>query len=124
METLSAKLEKLKNAWNEFAMGILNSDLVKTGIDILTKFLEIVNKATSGFKGLGGSIIKVLSIITMFKLGQKIFDRLKRPFTKFFTDLTKMTFDAGYEAGKAYAKGTEMAKDEVENSNQTESNEE
>jgi hypothetical protein len=47
MDSLEAKLAKLKNAWNEFAMGVLNSDFVKFGVDVLTKFLEIVNKATS-----------------------------------------------------------------------------
>ena len=42
MESLEAKVEKLKNAWHDFTMGIMNSDLVKTGVDILTKFLEII----------------------------------------------------------------------------------
>jgi TP901 family phage tail tape measure protein len=69
MDSLESKLEKLKNAWDEFSMGILNSDLVKIGVDILTKFLEIINKATSTFDGLGGSIMKVISVITLFKLG-------------------------------------------------------
>jgi hypothetical protein len=92
MESLGFKLEQLKNAWDTFAMGILNSDLVKLGVDILTKFLEIVNKATSAFKGLGGSIVKILSVITMFKLAQKIFDKIKKPIFKFFSDLTKMGY--------------------------------
>jgi hypothetical protein len=39
LEGVAAKLEKLKNAWHEFTMGIMNSDFVKLGIDILTKFL-------------------------------------------------------------------------------------
>jgi TP901 family phage tail tape measure protein len=69
LESLETKLAKLKNAWDEFSMGILESDLVKFGVEVLTKFLEIINKATSAFDGLGGSITKVLSIITLFKLG-------------------------------------------------------
>ena len=113
LESLSVKLERLKAAWEEFTMGILESDLVKFGVDVLTKFLEIINKATSAFNGLGGSIVKVLSIITLFKLGQKVFEKLKQPFFKFFKDLTKMTFDAGYEAGKAYAQGGQKAKEEM-----------
>jgi hypothetical protein len=69
MESLEAKVEKLKNAWHEFTMGIMNSDFVKAGVDILTKFLETVNKATSTFNGLGGSIAKIGSILAIFKLG-------------------------------------------------------
>ncbi|MBQ5475410.1 MAG: hypothetical protein IIT65_12135 [Lachnospiraceae bacterium] len=42
-ESLESKLARLKNAWNEFAMGILNSDLVKIGVDILTNLLNFVN---------------------------------------------------------------------------------
>ena len=48
-ESLESKLAKLKNAWDEFAMGIANSSLVKAGIDTLTTILNIVNELTSGF---------------------------------------------------------------------------
>jgi hypothetical protein len=69
MDSLEAKVEKLKNAWHEFTMGIMESDLVKFGVDVLTKFLEIVNKATSAFDGLGGSVTKIIGIVGLFKLG-------------------------------------------------------
>jgi TP901 family phage tail tape measure protein len=68
-ESLEFKLNQLKDAWNEFSMGILQSDLVKFGVDVLKTFLEIINKATSAFDGLGGSITKVLTTIALFKLG-------------------------------------------------------
>jgi hypothetical protein len=58
-------------------MGIMESDLVKTGVDILTKFLEIVNKATSGIEGLGGSLTKIVSILGIFKLGNQIFAKFR-----------------------------------------------
>jgi TP901 family phage tail tape measure protein len=69
LESLETKLAKLKNAWDEFSMGILESDLVKFGVEALTKFLEIINKATSAFDGLGGTITKVLTTIALFKIG-------------------------------------------------------
>ena len=77
MESLEAKVEKLKNAWHEFTMGIMDSDLVKFGVDVLTKFLEIINKATSALDGIGGSLAKIISIVTVFKIGSTIFDKLK-----------------------------------------------
>jgi TP901 family phage tail tape measure protein len=69
LESLESKLAQLKNAWDEFSMGILQSDLVKFGVDALRTFLEIINKATSAFDGLGGTITKVLTTIALFKLG-------------------------------------------------------
>jgi hypothetical protein len=58
-------------------MGILESDLVKFGVDLLTKFLEVINKATSAFNGLGGSIMKIATILAIFKTGAKIFEKLR-----------------------------------------------
>ena len=119
METLQYKLTQLKNAWDEFSMGILESDLVKVGVDILTKFLQTVNKATSEIKGLGGSIVKILSVISLFKLGQKIFEKLKQPMFKFFNDLTDMAFNSGRSAGQAYQEGLEASKKTTSNKPKT-----
>lgn len=114
VDSISHKLAALKTAWEEFSMGILESDLVKFGVEALTKFLEIINKATSGFEGLGGSITKVLTIIGLFKVGQKIFEKFKNPLTEFFINLTKMGYEAGYKTAKAYMEGGEKAKQEMQ----------
>lgn len=110
MESLEAKIERLKNAWHEFAMGILNSDLVKTGIDILTKFLEIVNKATNAFDGLGGSITKIAGVIMVFKIGQKIFEKLKAPLTDYFREIIQGARETGEKAGEAAKEGLEASR--------------
>lgn len=69
-ESLESKLARLKNAWNEFAMGVLNSDLVKIGVDLLTNILNGINALTSGFgtldKGIGGVINSVSKLILLF----------------------------------------------------------
>jgi TP901 family phage tail tape measure protein len=105
MDSLEAKVEKLKNAWHEFTMGIVNSDLVKFGVDILTKFFEIVNKATSGFKGLAGSLTKIVSVVGIFKLASKIFGMIEQPLVSFFTKVVKMSREEGEKAGKAFDEG-------------------
>lgn len=105
LESLESKLAKLKNAWDEFSMGILQSDLVKFGVDALTMFLEIINKATSAFSGLGGSITKVLATIMLFKLGQKIFDKVKQPFINFLSDLKQTAYTEGEKIGEKIAEG-------------------
>ena len=113
MDSLEAKVEKLKNAWHEFTMGIMNSELVKFGVDVLTKFLEIINKATSGLNGLGGSITKIASLLAIFKLGSKIFSQIKPALMKVYTEIVQLSSGYGYQAGKAFAEGAEKAKQEI-----------
>jgi hypothetical protein len=69
-------------------MGIMESDLVKTGIDILTKFLEIINKATSSFDGLFGSLTKISGIIAVFKMAQKLFNKFEPQMIKLYSKVT------------------------------------
>jgi hypothetical protein len=110
-------MEKLKNAWHEFSMGILESDLVKAGVDILTKFLEIINKATSAFDGVGGSITKILTVLTVFKMGKTVFDKLRDPMVKFFSDIVKEAGLAGEKAGEAAQEGLKKSKNKKSSSN-------
>lgn len=117
-ETLQYKIENLKNAWHEFTMGIMDSELVKTGVDILTKFLEIVNKATSGLNGIGGSLNKILSVVAVFKVGQKIFERLKEPLIDFFSEIVKRAGETGEKAGKAAKEGLDKTNNEQQKDDQ------
>ena len=57
-ESLESKLNRLKNAWNEFLMGLTNNVMVKTFVDLLTDLLNLVNKLTSAFGDGVGSILK------------------------------------------------------------------
>lgn len=58
--SLQSKLARLKDAWDEFVMGITNSSLVKGAVDFVTWLLNAVNDLTSGFgtltKGVGGFV--------------------------------------------------------------------
>ena len=65
-ESLEAKLQKLKNAWDQFTMGIANSDLIKGGVDMLTKILNIVNTLIDKLSGGSGLIKGVLSLGAAF----------------------------------------------------------
>ena len=75
LDSLSSKMERLKNAWHEFTMGIIDSDLVKTGISMLTQLLETVNKITNAFGKVGGPLAKIGMIMAGFKLGRGLFMR-------------------------------------------------
>jgi hypothetical protein len=105
MESLGAKLNKLKAAWEEFSMGILNSDLVKTGVDILTSFITLINNATKGFGGLSGSLMKILTVIGMFKVAQKLFAKIKNPIMSALTEIVSASYVKGQEAAKKFGEG-------------------
>ena len=65
-ESLQSKLARLKNAWNEFLMGLANSTVVKTAVDLLTDLLNIVNKITGAFgEGAGGILKWVAALSTL-----------------------------------------------------------
>ena len=94
LESMEAKLQKLKNAWDEFAMGLANNEILKFGVDLLTGVLEVVNKLTNALSGGGGLVKSVISLMTVIGalkgggmlLGKaesagffgKTFDKLKR----------------------------------------------
>lgn len=67
-ESLESKLARLKNAWNEFAMGVLNSDIVKAGVDLLTNLLNGINALTSGFGTLNSGAGKFLNTFAKLAL--------------------------------------------------------
>ena len=79
MESLEAKLNKLKNAWDQFLMGITNSSFIKTAVDGLTGIIGIVNKLVDTLSlGSGGikSFLSVFAAFTGLKMGGNIINRL------------------------------------------------
>ena len=62
LDSMEAKLQKLKNAWNEFTMGLANNEILKGGIDLLTKLLQTINQLTSSLSGGGGLIKSFLNL--------------------------------------------------------------
>ena len=61
-ESLATSLNRLKNAWDQFQMGLANNEILKAGIDVLTKFLETINKITNGISGGNGLVKSVVSL--------------------------------------------------------------
>ena len=106
LDSLETKLANLTTAWEEFSMGIMNSDLVKTGVDILTKFLNILNKATGQLEGFWNSASKVASIVVIFSLAKAAFNKLRGSLKSFFVEVVADAREAGIQSGTAYAKGS------------------
>ena len=115
LESLDSKLNILKDTWDEFVMGIANSDGIKFAVDLLNKVLEIINKLTTdvpvlsqALKGLmaigiwqaGGklvnSIVKITSASTAGSLPEELFGDI-------FKD--KSMLNVGLTAGKTLLEG-------------------
>lgn len=80
LDSLEAKVNKFKNAWNEFTMGVANNAVIKATVDVLTDFLSIINKITGSIDGPFGSAIsmitKSLMAIGGFKLGGSVVNQI------------------------------------------------
>lgn len=85
LDSMEAKLNRLKNAWDQFAMGIANNKILKGFVDFGVTALDTVNKIETGiqnmfggFDSIPGSIAKSITSLTAlwaaFKVGGKIVD--------------------------------------------------
>ena len=66
LESFQTKVERLKNAYNEFVLGIANSSVIKAGIDLLTGILTKLNELTKGATETGTSFKKLMLSIGLF----------------------------------------------------------
>ena len=68
LDSLEAKINKFKNAWNEFTMGIADSGMIKSAVDIVTNLITVVNKLAKMTGPLEG-FVKAFIAIGAFKAG-------------------------------------------------------
>ena len=61
-ESLESKLNRLKNAWDQFLMGIANSDIIKGAVDLLTDMVTWLNNFIDLVSGENGAIKSVTSL--------------------------------------------------------------
>jgi hypothetical protein len=57
-------------------MGLANNELIKAGVDLLTKMLETINNLTDDLGGVIGGIAKLGVTIAALKTGKSIFDKI------------------------------------------------
>lgn len=92
MDTIEGKLGTLKASFQEFSQDVLNSDLVKAGVDILTQLLNVLDKIVSTLGGLG----TVTGSLALFKNFGNIKDLISK-----VTGLSDAASAAAGAAGKA-----------------------
>ena len=101
LDSMQSKLDRLKNAWNEFTMGLANNSVIKAVVDLLTDLLNTINKISSGVSGNNG-ILKSLVDIGVLMGGLKLG---KAAFTGFFGWLQGKSKVVGGKAGGNLLKG-------------------
>lgn len=75
MDSLESKLNQLKNAWDTFVMGIMDSTLLKLGIDLLTGLMTAINGVIEFFDKLHlGGVASIGLIVAALYLGAKAID--------------------------------------------------
>lgn len=63
--SMEALTNKLKNSWDQFSMGIANSNFIKAGVKVLTTFLDVIN----GISGALGDSAIGQGFEALFKIG-------------------------------------------------------
>lgn len=79
LDSMEAKLNKLKNAWDQFTMGLMNNQILKFSVDALTEGFTIVNKfidilgriPPKPFEGITKSVLTLVTTLGMLNLGKK-----------------------------------------------------
>lgn len=71
LDSLEAKMNKLKTAYHEFILGVLNSDIIKTGVAALTKLFEVLNNI-SDLAGPFNGFVKTLMLLGTFLGGKAL----------------------------------------------------
>lgn len=68
LDSLDAKLTKLKNAWDQFAMGLANNEFIKGAVDVLTFLLNTLNSIIDTISGGNGVIKSLVSLGIAFSV--------------------------------------------------------
>lgn len=99
LESLESKLNKLKDTWDEFILGIANNDAIKAGVDALSKLLDVINKMTNA-PGILGGVLKSLLAFGVFKGGKTLVNSLFAGY-----DLGKKGIDVGKSFSAGFTQG-------------------
>ncbi len=105
LESLQTKLARLKNAWNEFILGLADSDVIKGAVDMLTNLITAINNLIKAISGKNSGVKMITTFFTAFtgfKIGQKMFGGTQ--IGKFFGNLTQLAGTQGEKGAVAFTK--------------------
>ena len=71
LDSLESKVEKLKNSWHTFTLGLMNNELIKGVIEALNDFITIINKITQGWDSFSSGALKLGLVVGALYAGDK-----------------------------------------------------
>lgn len=102
LESFQTKLERLKNAYNEFVLGIANSSVIKAGIDLLTGILTKLNELTKGATEAGTSFKKLMLSIGLFSGAKAVLKGFEK---NILGNIAQAFGKEGQNSGKSFIEG-------------------
>lgn len=135
LESLESKINNLETAWTQFTTSILNSEIIKGGVDLLTKLLNTVNALTDAFGPFSGSVKTIATGLSLWKVNTALLPKVTSSIKNILREIrgTEIGAEAGATAkniasetkkgtqlGTIFAKAYAAAKNSVENAYQKE----
>ena len=122
LDSMESKLNQLKNAWDTFTRNLMNSELIKLGVDLLTGILTALNGITNAFQFLGSAMGTVLStsmIAAFFMLAKagvnKLSTFIETKMQQKFSEIETTATTKGQSTGNAYGMNLSESADAVLN---------
>ena len=114
LNSLDAKLNRLKNSWDTFVQGLANSSFIKASVDALAFLLNVLNKITDilGANGISDFAITLTLILGIFSKLKTVVGNLLGEYQKFkklieegkaFETAATAGSTTGFEAGATAA---------------------
>lgn len=88
LDSLESKLNNLETAWTQFTTSILNSELIKDGVDLLTKLLNAVNALTDAFGPLSGTIKMIATGLGLWKVNTTLLPKATNTVKNFIKNVS------------------------------------
>lgn len=135
LDSLESKLNNLHTAWTQFTTSLVNSEFVKTGVELLTKLLNIVNALTDAFGPLSGTIKIAATSLGLWKVNTSLLPKVTNSIKNILRDIrgantgvdasaiakkAAIETEKGTKLGAIFAKAYAAAKSSIENAHQKE----
>ena len=115
LDSLEAKLNQLKDAWDLFTMGIANSEIIKGAVDLITDIITAVNNLADSLGPVGGTVTRFLAAFLGFTTAKNVLQNIMSSFVDTFSSsaLEKRAEQSGLSFSTRFAQGVEKGMSKI-----------
>ena len=110
LDSLESKLNNLHTAWTQFTTSILNSELIKGGIDLFTKLLNTVNALTDAFGPFSGTVKTMAASFGLWKVNTALLPKVTNSIKNILRDIKSGQNNTGTDEAQQAAAAEKNAK--------------